>query len=177
MYYERLLQRKRADYLTSQELLNAAVGYFEWAAAHPLLEDKVFQFQGAIVRDTQDKVRPFTKKGLATHINTTEARLNGMRKRGEDWEHVLDLIEQVIFTQKFENAAAGLLNANIISRDLGLAEKQETVSQVTATVAEPVEDAHVAVHIHPDDPDPLNLPRPMYSQAQIAAGVPFTPLT
>ena len=34
-------------------------------------------------------------------------------------------MKQIIKTQKFEGAAAELLNANIIARDLGLADKKE----------------------------------------------------
>jgi len=34
-------------------------------------------------------------------------------------------IEAVIKSQKFQGAAAGLLNANIIARDLGLADKSD----------------------------------------------------
>ena len=38
---------------------------------------------------------------------------------------VIDDIEKIIYRQKFEGAAAGLLNANIIARDLGLRDKQD----------------------------------------------------
>jgi hypothetical protein len=38
---------------------------------------------------------------------------------------VISAIENVMRTQKFEAAAAGLLNANLISRDLGLADKAQ----------------------------------------------------
>ncbi|MDC9826565.1 terminase small subunit, partial [Devosia sp. ZB163] len=34
-------------------------------------------------------------------------------------------VDEIIRAQKFEGAAAGLLNPNIIARDLGLADKQE----------------------------------------------------
>ena len=34
---------------------------------------------------------------------------------------------QIIYTQKFEGSAAGLLNPNIIARDLGLNDKQELI--------------------------------------------------
>ena len=42
-------------------------------------------------------------------------------------------------------------------------------------------DRHLAVHVHPDDPDPLAmepgavLPRPLFSKAQIEEGYPFIP--
>ena len=43
----------------------------------------------------------------------------------EDYSEVTAKIEDIIRTQKFSGAAADLLNANIIARDLGLADKKE----------------------------------------------------
>ena len=43
--------------------------------------------------------------------------------------------ESVIRSQKFAGAAADLLNANIIARDLGLAEKKQVESKSTVKVA------------------------------------------
>ena len=42
----------------------------------------------------------------------------------------------VIRTQKFEGASAGLLNANIIARDLGLSDKTELEHGVTDTLGD-----------------------------------------
>jgi hypothetical protein len=175
MYHERLLKRSNAIYLTPDAFLADVVKYFEWVDDHPLLEEHVFQHKGAIVRTDKAKMRPYTKKGLATYLGIPESRLASYRNRGDEWAEAVELIEQVIYTQKFEGAAAGLLNAGIISRDLGLAEKQE-VETTDLTPAPPPEvpNEHQAIHVHPDDPNPLNLPRPMYSQAQIDAGIPFT---
>lgn len=123
-YFERLT-RKPKLYLTPRDFLLDVAEYFKWCADHPLLEDKVFMYKGAIVRTNEGRMRPFTKKGLATFLNMPETRLATFRKRGEEWEEAVEIVEQTIYTQKFEGAAAGLLNATIISRDLGLAEKQE----------------------------------------------------
>ena len=45
---------------------------------------------------------------------------------------VIERIEQTVYSQKFEGAAAGLLNANIIARDLGLADRREDKIDVTS---------------------------------------------
>ncbi|MFC0183379.1 terminase small subunit [Pseudarcicella hirudinis] len=37
---------------------------------------------------------------------------------------VITRIEEIVYVQKFEGAAVGAFNANIIARDLGLADKQ-----------------------------------------------------
>lgn len=46
----------------------------------------------------------------------------------EDFSNIVTRVESVIRDQKFSGAAADLLNANIISRDLGLADKQDHTS-------------------------------------------------
>ena len=43
----------------------------------------------------------------------------------KDFSDVTKKIDKIIRTQKFEGASADLLNANIIARDLGLAERSE----------------------------------------------------
>lgn len=123
-YYERLT-RKPPIYLTASDFLAGVAAYFKWCEDHPLLEEKVFMYKGAIVRTDESKMRPFTKKGLASFLGMPESRLASYKKRGDDWQDAMEIVEQTIFTQKFEGAAAGLLNATIISRDLGLAEKTE----------------------------------------------------
>lgn len=123
-YYERLTRKPRF-YITAQDFLRDVAEYFTWCEKHPLLEEKVFMYKGAIVRADEPKMRPFTKKGLSTFLNLPEGRLTAYKKRGDEWAEAMEIVEQTIYTQKFEGAAAGLLNATIISRDLGLAEKQE----------------------------------------------------
>lgn len=142
MNYKRLLNSAARRFNTPQQLLGAAIEYFEWCERHPLQEEQVFHNKGMIVRTEVSKVRPFTKRALASYMGLTVAKLDAYRRKadamGDDapqWNEVMDLIEQTIFTQKFENAAAGLLNATIISRDLGLAEKQE----VTGRDGEPLQ--------------------------------------
>jgi hypothetical protein len=178
MYYERLLSKRKSDIIIQPEaLLKAAAEYFEWCEEHPLLESKVFQNKGTIVEAEVPKMRPFTMKGLANWLGMTSTRLAGMAGRGGEWVDALERIEEVVYTQKFDGAATGLLNASLIARDLGLAEKKEIAEQSSAVVAvvDDTPDEHKAVHVHPMDPNPLNLPRPLYSKAQIAAGIAFTP--
>lgn len=123
-YFERLT-RKAGIYLTPQDFLKDVAAYFDWCEKHPLLEEKVFMYKGAIVRADEGRMRAFTKKGLCNFLGMPSSRLASYAKRGGEWEEAVEIIEEMIYTQKFEGAAAGLLNATIITRDLGLAEKQE----------------------------------------------------
>lgn len=127
-YYQQLLdgrKRRRIIYVTPDDFLKAAADYFKWCEEHPIIEEQVNVWQGVAIRTELEKVRPFTKKGFATYLGISENRLKSYLARGDEWAEAAALVEQVIYTQKFENAAAGLLNANIITRELGLAEKQE----------------------------------------------------
>lgn len=124
-YYQRLLAVKQTLYLTPEQFLADAVEYFEWCVDHPLLEDVTFAYQGIITHDDKSKVRAFTKTGLANFLSIPSSRLATYKKRGDAWAEAAELVEEAIYTQKFENAAAGLLNSAIIIRDLGLADKQE----------------------------------------------------
>lgn len=118
---------------TPQDLWEAACEYFEWVEANPLWEYKVAQYQGAPVSMEVPKMRAMTISGLcmflgvnSVYFNQFEARLNLDTEEGKDFSKVIGDIKAVICTQKFEGAAADLLNANIIARDLGLKDKTET---------------------------------------------------
>jgi hypothetical protein len=126
MDYRHLLSRQpRRVLMHPADLLAVAVEYFEWAENTPIAEEELFHFRGEIIRESRNKVRAFSKRGFSTYLGISYATLDSYRTRGPEWAEVLDLIEQVIYTQKFEHAAAGTLNAVLISRDLGLADRSE----------------------------------------------------
>jgi hypothetical protein len=124
-YKHLVRQTKPGIWLTAASFFSDAVGYFEWCLSHPLREAENYMFRGEIIRTHKDKVRAFTKQGLATYLGITLGKLDRMRTRGDSWNDACDMLDQIMYTQKFENAAAGLMNATIIARDLGLSEKQE----------------------------------------------------
>jgi hypothetical protein len=112
-------------FTTSQELLAAAADYFQWCDNHPILEEDVAVYQGDITRYTKNKIRPYTLKGMAVYLNVAVCKLERYKLDLEGLASAMELIEQVIYTQKFEHAAVGLMNATFIARDIGLADKQE----------------------------------------------------
>lgn len=114
---------------TPQLLWDAACEYFVWIQKNPLKETKVFQFQGRIVTKDVPVMRAMTLSGLCFYLNCNEAYFRQFRlsldKDQTDFSTVISDIESVIYRQKFEGAAGNLLNANIISRELGLIDKKE----------------------------------------------------
>jgi hypothetical protein len=103
---------------------NECVKYFEWCQDNPLEEEKVFHAQGEITRTTVSKMRAMTLKGLWFYLKISKDTWYNYKK-DNDFIEVIREAEQVIYDQKFSGAAADLLNANIIARDLGLSDKQK----------------------------------------------------
>lgn len=107
------------------DLWNACVEYFEWNEDNPLIETKGFAFQGKVTKETFPKMRAMTIAGLCMFLDVTERQWREWRDSRSDLLPVITRAESVIFKQKFEGASADMLNANIIARDLGLAEKRD----------------------------------------------------
>lgn len=109
---------------TPQDLWQAATEYFEWVEENPLYEDKVGFYQGMATHETCAKMRAMTLDGLTIFLDIgTQTWYDYKAKEG--FSEVTSKIERIIRDQKFSGAAADLLNANIIARDLGLADKSE----------------------------------------------------
>lgn len=117
------------------ELWGKACEYFQWCDENPLLS---YEWNGKDpVKCELEKMRAYTWAGLEYYLGIDSLR--EYKTTYEEFSHIITRIEKVIFTQKFEGAAAGLLNSNIIARDLGLTDKQETTTK-TITVEIPDEE-------------------------------------
>ena len=121
-----------------QLLWEASCEYFEWCESNPLYETKAFAFQGIITTEELPKMRAMTMSQLCFYLNCNEAYFRTFKSQlpdGEvDFNTVIKDIEQIVFNQKFQGAAADLLNSNIIARDLGLADRQETSVAIIPTI-------------------------------------------
>lgn len=70
---------------------------------------------------------PYTKSGLALYLDCDWRTIEALKSdTNPDFAHIISRIEKIIYTQKFEGAAVGAFNANIIARELGLSEKVES---------------------------------------------------
>lgn len=107
-----------------EKLWKACIEYFEWVEANPLQEEKLFAYQGKVTRATVNKIRAMTIGGLCLFLDITQETW-GQYRNNKDFSEVIKQVEETIRAQKFAGAAADLLNANIIARDLGLREKQD----------------------------------------------------
>ena len=77
-------------------------------------------------------IRPYTWAGLTDylneqgHISTLQDYKANRDNRYTEFVEVIRAINEVMYQQKFEGAASGAFNANIIARDLGLVDKTQT---------------------------------------------------
>jgi hypothetical protein len=118
---------------TPESLRKAAEEYFEWVDNNPLWEDKVTQYQGEPVSLPIAKMRAMTITGFCRFVHIDHDTWLLYSKR-EDFIGVTREIDGIIRDQKFAGAAAELLNANIIARDLGMVDKSQTEVSIKPVV-------------------------------------------
>ncbi len=109
-------------------LLEAAHEYFEWCVKNPLLEAKAFNTNKGIVVKELPKMRAFTLTGLCIYLSCNSRYFRNFEKnniKNKDFSAIITHIREIMYSQKFTGAAADLLNANIIARDLGLKDTKE----------------------------------------------------
>lgn len=114
---------------TPEKLFDACCEYFAWVEDNPLQEEKGFAFQGKVSKENFTKMRAMTLDGLHIFLDINSDTWHDWRNNRKDLSEVIQRVEKIIRTQKFAGAAADLLNANIIARDLGLADKLEATGK------------------------------------------------
>jgi hypothetical protein len=113
---------RKPKFEDAETLWDACLEYFDWVEKNPLQEGIVHQ--GKVSEAALPKMRAMTIGGLCNFLDITQPVWAEYRSR-EDFLYVTTRVDEIIRQQKFEGASAGLLNPNIIARDLGLAEKRE----------------------------------------------------
>ncbi len=119
---------RKPKFESPEDLWDAACEYFEWVEDNPLHESKAFAYQGEVTVEELPRMRAMTITGLCLFLDISRQGWSEYCAK-EDFPDITKQIEAVIFSQKFEGAAADLLNANIIARELGLADKQEVTGK------------------------------------------------
>lgn len=132
-FWEQRSKHGRDKLFETPELMwEAACEYFKWCEENPLI---AIDYKGKDAEKVEiPKMRPFTLHGLCSYLgcNTQYFKTFKAQSHGkhEDFNTVITRIEETCYNQKFTGAACDLLNANIISRDLGLADKTENTHEI-----------------------------------------------
>lgn len=123
-------------FATPQLLWEAACEYFNIIDGTPLHDIKTMVVKGKVVQQKVPLRKPYQWRGLCLYLGCSHAYFRAFRATCKDVDFltVVSLIEDVIYTQKFEGAAAGQFNSLMISRDLGLRENVDTTSNGKAIV-------------------------------------------
>lgn len=109
--------------------------YFQWVDDNPWYKSEAVksgELAGTLIKVPVS--RPYSEIGFCAFHNLGEKYLRELAKSLEDKtepDHiklsaVLTQARARCYAQKFEGAAVGAFNANIIARDLGLVDKKET---------------------------------------------------
>ena len=106
----------------SDDIWDACCQYFNWVHDNPLEEAIVYQGE---LNEKQAKplMRAMTLQGMCRYIGIGTSTWSDYRHK-DDFSAIVKEVDDILYDQKFSGAAAGLLNPNIIARDLGLTDKQ-----------------------------------------------------
>lgn len=110
-----------------EDLLEKVCSYLSALEDNPLQEGQLVSFQGSSTIEEVPKMRAPTLLGLCAFLGIYKDTWGGWR-RGEKRKELQPIVrwaEQVMHDIKFTGAAAGLLNAGLIGKDLGLVERSE----------------------------------------------------
>lgn len=112
----------RDKIFSSPEMLwEEACKYFEYCIENPI---EIEEARGTKAV-TLNRMRAFTWHGLEYYLGIDSLREYKTNPEYKDYSHVITRIDKIMHEQKFTGAAAGVLNANIIARDLGLRDTQD----------------------------------------------------
>lgn len=109
---------------TPEAMKEAADEYFEYQSKQSWIRT---DYRGKFSEKVEiPTAAPFTLTGLCLFLGVNTAYFREFQKNcSKDFSTVITYIKEVIYTQKFEGAAVGAYNSNIIARDLGLTDKKD----------------------------------------------------
>lgn len=131
--------------------LEAICDYFRWCDAEQHQSEQIELYRGEFKRGKINHMRAYTKQGCCAFIGvsarTWDKWLEGGIETGPDGstrsiakidiiekvQSILEWATSVMYEQKFTGAAAGLLNASVIIRELKLSDKIETLNDTNVT--------------------------------------------
>lgn len=127
---------------TPDDLRDACEQYFQWVEDNPMMTAESVKFQGVGKLMAVPKMRAMSIVGLCNFLDIHRSTWFDYREK-PDFSDICERMETIIYQQKFEGAAADMLNASIIARDLGLDDKRnddetDAPGEVVFQVAEPV---------------------------------------
>lgn len=116
--------------MTPEHVHKLAISYFEWAESSAIKAAETAAFQGRVGESKVHKVRVFTWNGLRLFVGISDSVVTKWRK-DEAYAPVIEFIDTVIYEQKFQLAANGIINAGFIGKEMGI-DKPATINVETS---------------------------------------------
>jgi hypothetical protein len=127
-YLKRAKSGRDLLFSTPDILWKSACEYFNHVDENPWIKNEPIK-SGDSAGTTMkvETSRPYTLSGLCIFLGCCQDTLSnyGNKEQYKDFFGVVKEIKAIVYTQKFEGAAVGAFNANLIARDLGLIDKKE----------------------------------------------------
>lgn len=119
---------RELEYKTPDEMEPRIYSYFQYCDDNPWYKKEAIK-SGDRAGELIDipTARPYTISGLCIHLGISMKTWKEYCDR-EDFRTITTYAEETCKTQKFEGAAVGAFNANIIARDLGLKDSTDITS-------------------------------------------------
>lgn len=142
-YWKKRTRHGRESQWYPETIRVAAEEFMQWCQDNPIPEEKVFQHQGQIVRATVHHPRAPTLAGFAVSLGYGREGLMYYLDQ-EDFLQVKQWIKDAFYQHNVEHAAAGQLNARIISQELGMqAKKQVEIVDPLTELMKEIQEANV----------------------------------
>ena len=130
-YHKRKRRRTNNRFESPQALWEECCEYFDWLEENPIYDTIVYQGE---VTSSKPIKRVATLRGLYAYLGIVENTFTNYINR-EEYRDVCLAVKDLIWIDKYESAAANVVNAALIMRDLGMAEKAE----ITGANGQPLE--------------------------------------
>lgn len=104
---------------TPEEVFNFAVRYFSWAESEAIKAIETAAYQGVVSESLVHKPRVFTLNGLALFMGVNINRFARWRTEA-GYSDVMAFVDSVIHEQKYQLAAANIINAGFVGKEIGI---------------------------------------------------------
>lgn len=111
---------------TPLDLWEKVKEYFQWVDENPIVTKKIYTNDKGTHLNQDYLIKPYTWEGLYVFLGVCNL---DRYKEKEEFAGIITHIGNCIRNQKFEGAASGIFNPNIIARDLGLKDSSDVTSQ------------------------------------------------
>jgi hypothetical protein len=110
----------------AESLWRACVRYFDWVDQHPLYEMHLVTWKGRATQVPVPRMRPMTKTGLCAFLGIERSTWRAWKRNRPDLLPTIEHAEDIVWIWQFDGAAAGLLDENMVIRQLGIGRKAKS---------------------------------------------------